>query len=255
MTVLSVNLNKIALLRNQRDLTYPNVTGFARACLAAGARGITVHPRPDERHIRKSDVRELSAMLKAEYQDGTEFNIEGYPTDDFLTLAEEIQPEQITLVPDDPDQSTSDHGWDIPTHSVFLKDVISRLNNSTESRVALFVDDNPAMAQPAKDTGTDRVELYTGPYHHAFVQGRATQSIESFSRAADAMRRAGLGINAGHDLNLDNLPKLLSAIPYVQEVSIGHALTADALVMGMDRAVRAYVDTLSDSRARLVVGE
>ncbi len=249
MTVLSVNLNKVALLRNQRDLTYPNVVGFARICLDAGAGGITVHPRPDERHIRKSDVHDLAAILKADYNDDTEFNVEGYPSDDFLELVETIQPHQITLVPDDPDQSTSDHGWDIPSHMETLKSIVARLKDSTGARIALFVDDDTAMAQPAAETGADRVELYTGPYNHAFMEGHAAQRVESFARAADAMHRAGLGINAGHDLNLDNLPRFLSTIPYVEEVSIGHALTADALTMGMSNAIRAYLDIIAEARA------
>ncbi|MBT6827212.1 MAG: pyridoxine 5'-phosphate synthase, partial [Rhodospirillales bacterium] len=210
------------------------------------AGGITVHPRPDERHIRRSDVRELGAMLKSEYPGSVEFNIEGYPTEDFMALVEETRPEQVTLVPDDPGQSTSDHGWDIPANQEMLKQIITRLKGCG-ARLALFVDDDPSMAGPARDAGADRVELYTGPYHHAFTKGRATQSIDSFARAASAMRDAGLGLNAGHDLNLDNLPKFLAAMPYIEEVSIGHALTVDALIMGMDAAVRAYVSTLNDA--------
>ncbi len=250
MTVLSVNLNKVALLRNQRDLTYPSIPDIARIAIAAGAGGITVHPRPDERHIRKTDVRELGNMLKRDFAGRVEFNIEGYPTDDFMALVEEVRPEQVTLVPDSPEQSTSDHGWDIPRHENQLRQVISRLKE-TGARLALFVDDDPAMAGPARDVGADRIELYTGPYHHAFMEGRATQSIDGFARAASAMRDAGLGINAGHDLNLDNLPKFLGAIPYVEEVSIGHALTVDALVIGMDACVRAYVDTIADATGGL----
>ncbi len=246
MTVLSVNLNKVALLRNQRDLTYPSLPDMARIAIAAGAEGITVHPRPDERHIRRSDVYELGHMLKRDYAGRVEFNIEGYPSEDFMELVEEVAPEQVTLVPDSPEQSTSDHGWDIPAHDALLRQVITRLKKCG-ARLALFVDDNPSMAGSARDVGADRVELYTGPYHHAFMEGRATQSIDSFARTASAMRDAGLGINAGHDLNLDNLPKFLSAIPYVEEVSIGHALIVDALVMGMDACIRAYVDTLQDA--------
>jgi pyridoxine 5-phosphate synthase len=243
MTVLSVNLNKVALLRNQRDLTYPSLPVVARMAIAAGAEGITVHPRPDERHIRGSDVHELGQMLTSEYAGSVEFNIEGYPTEEFMALVEDICPEQVTLVPDSPEQSTSDHGWDIPAHDAFLRQVISRLKGCG-ARLALFVDDDPTMAGPAKDVGADRVELYTGPYHHAFANGRAAESIESFARAATAMRDAGLDLNAGHDLNLENLPQFLNTIPEIEEVSIGHALTVDALIMGMDAAVRAYVEVL-----------
>lgn len=249
MTALSVNLNKVALLRNQRDLPYPDIADMARLCLDAGADGITVHPRPDGRHIRPSDVRRLSALLGAEYRDGAEFNIEGYPSGDFLALVEQAQPRQVTLVPDAPDQVTSDHGWNIPANAGILKDVIARLKSGTNARIALFVDDDPAMAGPARDAGADRVELYTGPYYRAFVAGRADRALESFSRTADAMRHAGLGINAGHDLNLDNLPGFLGAVPDVREVSIGHALTADALVTGMAGAVRRYADTIARAHA------
>ena len=162
MTALSVNLNKVALLRNQRDLTYPSVTGMARIVIGAGADGVTVHPRPDERHIRKADVYDLAEMLATEYADGAasrvEFNIEGNPTKDFLDLVEAIKPDQVTLVPDDPDQNTSDHGWSIPDHASELSEIISRLHGHG-ARVSLFVDDDPRMAEPAKSVGADRVEL------------------------------------------------------------------------------------------------
>ncbi len=250
ITALSVNLNKVALLRNQRDLTYPSVTGMARIILGAGAAGITVHPRPDERHIRRSDVYDLAAMLADEYSDNAdkwvEFNIEGNPTPDFLDLVEEIRPDQVTLVPDAPDQNTSDHGWDIPAHADELKDIIARLHGH-DARVSLFVDDDPRMAEPAREVGADRVELYTGPYHFAYMDGRAAESLQSFVATADAMRAVGLGLNAGHDLNLNNLPGFLHAIPDIEEVSIGHAITADALLMGMDAAVHAYLAIIAAS--------
>ncbi len=248
MTALSVNLNKVALLRNQRDLTYPSVPGMARIVIGAGATGITAHPRPDERHIRRADVYDLAEMLATEYAGKStrhiEFNIEGYPSPDFLDLVEEVKPDQVTLVPDAPDQNTSDHGWDIPANAGVLSDVIARLHGHG-ARVSLFVDDDPRMAEPAKAVRTDRVELYTGPYHVAFMEGRADESIRSFVRTAEAMRAVGLGLNAGHDLNLDNLPGFLSAIADVEEVSIGHAITADALVMGMDKTIQAYLSIIS----------
>ena len=243
MTVLSVNLNKVALLRNQRDLSYPNLLDMARTAIAAGAGGITVHPRPDERHIRKSDVRELAQMLKSEYPGTIEFNVEGYPSQDFMALVEAVRPHQVTLVPDTPGQSTSDHGWDIPKNMDTLCTITSQLHK-IGARVALFVDDDPAMAEPAKATGTDRVELYTGPYHFAFAKGQGSEALKSFKATAEAMRSTGLELNAGHDLNLENLPKFLSTIPFIEEVSIGHALTVDALNMGMDAAVRSYVSIL-----------
>lgn len=248
MTALSVNLNKVALLRNQRDLTYPSVTGMARIVIGAGATGVTAHPRPDERHIRRADVYDLADMLATEYAGKSaqhiEFNIEGYPTPEFLDLVQEIRPDQVTLVPDAPDQNTSDHGWDIPSNAAELSDVIERLH-SHDARVSLFVDDDPRMAEPAKAVGADRVELYTGPYHFAFMEGRADDSIRNFVKTAEAVRAVGLGLNAGHDLNLDNLPGFLGAIPYVEEVSIGHAITADALVMGMDATIHAYLAVIA----------
>ncbi|NQV43440.1 MAG: pyridoxine 5'-phosphate synthase, partial [Rhodospirillales bacterium] len=240
----SVNLKKVALLRNQRDLTYPSVTGMARIVIGAGADGVTVHPRPDERHIRKADVYDLAEMLATEYAGDVasrvEFNIEGNPTPDFLDLVEAVKPDQVTLVPDAPGQNTSDHGWDIPAHASELGEIISRLHGHS-ARVSLFVDDDPRMAEPAKSVGADRVELYTGPYHFAFMDGRVDEAVRSFVETAEAMRASGLGINAGHDLNLNNLAGFLSAIPDVEEVSIGHAITADALIMGMEATIHAYL--------------
>lgn len=248
MTALSVNLNKVALLRNQRDLSYPSVTGMARIAIGAGADGITVHPRPDERHIRRADVRDLAHMLATEYTDDAnhqvEFNIEGYPSTDFLDLVEKIKPDQVTLVPDAPDQNTSDHGWDIVANASMLSDVIARLHGHS-ARVSLFVDDDPYMAEPAKSVSADRVELYTGPYHLAFLAGRTEDSLRSFAEAANVMRTVGLDINAGHDLNLNNLPGFLGAVTGIKEVSIGHAITADALIMGMDATIRAYLSVIS----------
>ncbi|WP_342643249.1 pyridoxine 5'-phosphate synthase [Rhodoligotrophos ferricapiens] len=243
-TNLSVNLNKIALLRNQRDLPYPSVTEMARICIDAGCQGITVHPRPDERHITRQDVRELRALLKGHTE--IEFNIEGYPSEDFLELVAEVRPEQVTLVPDAPGQKTSDHGWDIPANRALLEAVIKRLH-SQSARVSLFIDADPQMAVEAASVGADRIELYTGPYHFALMRGEDDRILPSYRAAADAAQRAGLGVNAGHDLNLDNLAKFIAAVPQVAEVSIGHALTADALVMGMANAVSAYLAVLREA--------
>ncbi len=255
MTVLSVNLNKVALLRNQRDLRYPSLIHMAGMAIAAGAAGITVHPRPDERHIRRSDVFELADMLKRDYSatssDTIEFNVEGYPSDNFMDIIQAVRPDQVTLVPDAPDQSTSDHGWGIPANMELLRTVTRRLHDFG-CRVSLFVDDDPAMAEPARATGTDRVELYTGPYNEAFMAGAgpAAEALKKFSATAQAMADVGLDLNAGHDLNLDNLPDFMAAIPYIAEVSIGHAIWADALHMGIDKTVRAYVASIGSIKAR-----
>jgi len=239
MTALSVNLNKVALLRNQRDLTYPSVPEMARIAIAAGADGITVHPRPDERHVRKSDVRELARLLKAEYAGRIEFNIEGYPSPDFLELVAEAGPDQVTLVPDAPEQNTSDHGWNVAAEERLLHGAIACLKE-IDARVSLFLDDDPDLVPAVAGVGADRIELYTGPYHHAFMEGRGTEAVERFRATAEAARDAGLGVNAGHDLNLENLPPFRAAIPDLLEVSIGHALTVDALRLGLAETVRAY---------------
>lgn len=237
MTTLSVNLNKVALLRNQRDIGYPCVIEMAQIALAAGAGGITVHPRPDERHTRKTDVRELAQFLRA--HPTVELNIEGYPSADFLDLVAETQPQQVTLVPDAPDQKTSDHGWDFSTEGTFLTEVIAHIKRKTTARVSLFIDhESPATAAAA--TRTDAVELYTGPYFTAFGTADQESTLSLFHATAQAARTAGLLVNAGHDLNLDNLGPFLKKIPWIAEVSIGHALTADALLMGMTTAVTAY---------------
>ncbi|WP_343559639.1 pyridoxine 5'-phosphate synthase [Kiloniella sp. b19] len=248
MTVLSVNLNKVALLRNQRDIDYPSVIQMAEIALKAGAQGITVHPRPDERHTRKTDVSELATLLRNNYPAPVEFNIEGYPTADFLDLVEAAQPQQVTLVPDDPDQKTSDHGWNINKDRELLTGVIARIRDKTSARVSVFVDHVPAIAAEAASVGADRIELYTGPYFEAFGTDSRQACLDGFRKTAEAARDAGLEVNAGHDLNLENLGLFLETIPWVEEVSIGHALTADALLMGMDGAVRAYVDLISKSK-------
>jgi pyridoxine 5-phosphate synthase len=237
---LSVNLNKVALLRNQRDVGYPSVLDAARMVAAAGAHGITVHPRPDERHIRRSDVLELAALIANELGPSVEYNIEGYPSDDFIELIRKVRPTQVTLVPDAPDQRTSDHGWDLRSDAERLTGLVAALKDSG-ARVSLFMDADPATVGLAGTVGADRIELYTGPYAEAFVHGEAAMSLKRYAQAAEAAKAAGLGVNAGHDLNLDNLPAFCDALPQLAEVSIGHAITADALRLGFPAAVEAYL--------------
>jgi len=238
-TELSVNLNAVAQLRNRRDLPWPSVLHIARIVLDAGAIGVTVHPRPDQRHIRFSDVPELKALLGNEFAD-REFNIEGYPTPHFLELVEASLPEQVTLVPDDPDQATSDHGWQFETQQNYLAPIVERLK-SKGMRVALFADANPSHMALAKATGCDRVELYTGPYGSTHSDpAAAAMEIERLKQTAMAARDVGLELNAGHDLTVANLPALISAIPFISEVSIGHALTADALLHGFEQSTLRY---------------
>ena len=239
-TKLSVNLNKVALLRNQRDVGYPSVLEAARLVVAAGAHGITVHPRPDERHIRRTDVYELAALIAGEFGPTIEYNIEGNPTPEFVTLVREVRPDQVTLVPDAPDQHTSDHGWDIAANFRELRAVIRELKASG-ARVSLFMDGDPGAIAPAASVGADRIELYTGPYAHAFASGAPQPLVQRYVAAAQAAAEARLGVNAGHDLNLDNLPAFCHAIPELAEVSIGHAITADALRLGFPTAVEAYL--------------
>lgn len=246
MTTLSVNLNKVALLRNTRDLGIPSVTKTARICIVAGADGITVHPRPDQRHIRPSDVFELAEMLTVE------FNIEGNPYPEFMELVRKVRPTQCTLVPDDPDQRTSDHGWLLVADGRSTDDaaqiapIIAELKQ-LGCRVSLFMDPDLEQIDAVPATGADRVELYTEPYAAAFGSVGEDEAFETYRRAAGHAQGLGLGVNAGHDLNLDNLPRFLT-IPKILEVSIGHALTADALEMGFDQTVRAYRAITAESR-------
>ena len=238
---LSVNLNAVAQLRNRRDLPWPSVVGMGRIALASGAQGLTIHPRPDERHIRFSDVPELRALIDDEFP-YCEYNIEGYPTEDFLTLVEATQPEQVTLVPDDPAQATSDHGWDFKSHHNMLTPVVARLIQSG-ARVSLFADPDPEHVKWAADTGAHRIELYTGPYGGAYENPDAAQrEIEKLGATADAARTLGMGVNAGHDLTVANLPALVVRIPDLAEVSIGHGLTADALEYGMSKTVQRFLN-------------
>jgi pyridoxine 5-phosphate synthase len=250
MAQLSVNLNAVAHLRNRRNLPWPSVTEIGRLCLQAGASGLTVHPRPDERHIRRTDVFELEELLRNEWPD-REYNIEGYPDEEFLKLCEVARPDQVTLVPDTITQATSDHGWDIAGHAEFLAPITRRLKNGG-MRVSIFIDPNPEVPMAAAEVGADRVEMFTGPYGHpGSVADAELKQLVATSRAArtagNNYRRggAGLGVNAGHDLTLDNLPALMEAIPDLDECSIGHALTADALKYGFPETVRKYIRALT----------
>lgn len=238
---LSVNLNAIAMLRNRRDLPWPDVASLGRIALKAGASGLTVHPRPDQRHIRFTDLPVLRALIDDEFPQA-EFNIEGYPTEEFLALCESTEPEQVTLVPDDPSQATSDHGWDFAKHQAFLTGVVSRLK-ARGMRVSLFADGdgNEEAVRLAHETGADRIELYTGPYGGCYDDpDRAAREIALLGKTADAALAVGLAVNAGHDLTVANLPALVARIPQLAEVSIGHGLTADALEYGMAETVRRF---------------
>jgi pyridoxine 5-phosphate synthase len=237
---LSVNVNAIAMLRNRRDLPWPSVTGLGRIALAAGAHGLTVHPRPDQRHVRFSDLPEIRALIDDEFP-GAEFNIEGYPTEEFLALVERHQPEQVTLVPDDPSQATSDHGWNFAAQAAFLGPIVARLKKGG-LRVSLFSDPDPSGMAAARDLGADRIELYTGPYGACHDDpARAEGELSRLGEAADAAFAAGLDVNAGHDLVVDNLPPLVRRVPRLAEVSIGHGLTADALEYGMATTVGRFL--------------
>jgi pyridoxine 5-phosphate synthase len=240
-TKLSVNLNAVAMLRNRRDLPWPSVEGLGRIALDAGASGLTVHPRPDQRHIRFSDLPVIRALIDDEFPEA-EFNIEGYPTDEFFDLCASVEPEQVTLVPDDPSQATSDHGWDFRANDNFLAVVIAKFKK-IGCRVSLFADgDGDAEAVAiAKSIGADRIELYTGPYGGCFdAPERAAPILEALGKTADAAIAHGLAVNGGHDLTVANLPPLVKRIPQLAEVSIGHGLTADALEYGMAETVRRF---------------
>ncbi|MCD8309782.1 MAG: pyridoxine 5'-phosphate synthase [Prevotellaceae bacterium] len=236
MTRLSVNINKIATLRNARGGNVPNVVKVALDCETFGAQGITVHPRPDERHIRRADVYELRPLLH------TEFNIEGYPAPAFIDLVTQVKPTQVTLVPDSPDQITSNAGWDTKANAAFLAEVLKAFKHAG-IRTSVFVAADPEMVEYAAKAGADRVELYTEPYATLFPKDHEA-AIAPFIEAAKTARSLGLGLNAGHDLNLQNLNYLYRNIPWLDEVSIGHALVSDALYMGLERTVHAYLDCL-----------
>ncbi|MBR1594668.1 MAG: pyridoxine 5'-phosphate synthase [Alloprevotella sp.] len=232
MTKLSVNVNKVAWLRNARGGNNPDLVETSRLCELFGADGITVHPRPDERHIRRADVFALRPLVKGE------FNMEGYPAEEFLRLVEAVRPEQVTLVPDSPEQLTSNHGWDAAAHTDFLAGITRRLK-ACGCRVSIFIDPDPAQAEAAAQAGADRVELYTEPYAEAYNTDPEA-AIRPFLQTARRVRELGMGLNAGHDLSLKNLAYLHTCIPWLDEVSIGHALIADALRMGLRETIRLY---------------
>ncbi|MCK3685062.1 pyridoxine 5'-phosphate synthase [Maribellus sp. YY47] len=236
MTRLSVNINKIATLRNSRGGSMPSVKDAAINCQKFGAQGITIHPRPDERHITRKDVYEIKPLIS------TEFNIEGYPSEEFLKMVIEVQADQVTLVPDSNDQLTSDHGWDTWKHMGFLKEVIARLQ-SHGIRTSIFVDPNEEAVEGAAETRTDRIELYTEPYATLYPIDR-NRAIEPFVRAAKVAEKLGIDVNAGHDLSLENLQFMYHKIPNLKEVSIGHALIADALYLGLETTIQKYLDCL-----------
>ncbi len=232
MTKLSVNINKVALIRNSRGGNYPDIIQFAKDCERFGADGITVHPRPDQRHIRFDDVYALKEIVT------TEFNVEGYPTDAFIKMMTEVKPHQCTLVPDKPDALTSDEGWDTIKHEQFLTNTIKELQ-SYGIRVSLFVEPIEQLVEGAKKTGADRIEFYTGPYAHNFSYNK-NKAVEKYANAARFANQINIGINAGHDLNLDNLQFFKQNIPQLLEVSIGHALISDALYKGLENTIQLY---------------
>ena len=254
MTALSVNINAVAYLRNRRDLPWPSPTHIGRLALEAGASGLTVHPRPDERHIRRSDLPPLKALV-AEFK-GAEFNIEGYPDTAFLDLVLAHHPHQVTFVPDAPTQATSDHGWDIEKHANLLTPALRQMR-AAGIRTSLFIEADPLAPIHAWEVGADRVELYTGPYGSGYSNPEiAAQELDKLSQVAEIAATVGLnqdtdrpplGLNAGHDLTAENLPALKRAIPHLDEVSIGHGLTAHALRTGYAQGVRDFLKALSGS--------
>ncbi|MBK6390466.1 MAG: pyridoxine 5'-phosphate synthase [Saprospiraceae bacterium] len=236
MTRLSVNLNKVALIRNSRGGNMPDLVQVAVDCEKFGAEGITIHPRPDQRHARYSDVQDLRKVVQ------TELNIEGYPTDKFIDVVIKSKPDQVTLVPDEPGALTSDHGWDTVKKKEFLTDIVKKLR-SHGIRTSLFIDPDPKWVEGAALIGADRVELYTGPYAYHYKSDPAA-AIKSFHLTSLTARSLGIGLNAGHDLNLDNLYYFQSVIVDLLEVSIGHAMICDALYMGLEKTIHAYLEKL-----------
>ncbi|MGL4519845.1 MAG: pyridoxine 5'-phosphate synthase [Phocaeicola sp.] len=236
MTKLSVNINKVATLRNARGGKTPNVVNVALDCEKFGAEGITVHPRPDERHITQKDVYDLRPVLR------TEFNIEGYPSPAFMDLVLKVRPHQVTLVPDTPEQITSNAGWDTKSHLEFLKEIVGKLSDAG-IRSSIFVDPSVEMVEYAAKTGADRVELYTEPYATLYPTNPEA-AVAPFVEAAQVAHNLGLGLNAGHDLSLENLAYLRQNIPWLDEVSIGHALISDALYLGLEKTIEEYKNCL-----------
>jgi pyridoxine 5-phosphate synthase len=245
-TALSVNVNRVALLRNSRPLDIPNLRHIAELALRAGADGITVHPRPDERHVRTADVHTLHALLRDWPQ--AEFNIEGNPFHNLMPLVRELRPQQCTLVPDSTEQATSDHGWDLRADGARLQPVVDELR-ALGVRVSLFMDPPPGALADARRLGADRVELYTESYARAFGSPAQAGCLAGFAAAAHAAQAAGLDVNAGHDLNRANLGDFLRALPGVREVSIGHALIGDAIELGIAETVRAYQRCIRSAHA------
>ncbi|MES2709253.1 MAG: pyridoxine 5'-phosphate synthase [Verrucomicrobiota bacterium] len=243
MTKLSVNINKVALIRNSRGRDYPSVRDFAARCLDFGAHGITLHPRPDQRHARYSDITELKSLCD---ERGAELNVEGYPCDEFMAAVCAARPAQCTLVPDAPGQLTSDHGWRIAENEALLRRVIGELR-AREIRVSLFIDYDSEKIEAAKAIGTDRVELYTEPYAEAFGSPKSEEMVAGFRAAALKAHQAGLEVNAGHDLNLENLAAFLAIVPHVEEVSIGHALIVECLASGLPTVIGRYLDILAQA--------
>lgn len=236
MTRLSVNINKVATLRNARGENIPDVEKFALDCERFGAQGITVHPRPDERHITRRDVYELRRIVT------TEFNIEGYPSDDFIRMVVEVVPEQVTLVPDAPGALTSSAGWNVTENAEFLSAVVTRIRQAG-IRTSIFIEADPVQVREAARIGADRVELYTKPYADLYPENPETAVAPFVEASAEALRR-GIGLNAGHDLNLANLAFFRRSLPLLDEVSIGHAIISDALYLGIERTIREYLDCL-----------
>lgn len=241
-THLSVNINKVATLRNARGENVPNVQQVAKDCEIFGAEGITVHPRPDERHIRHDDVFTLRPLVK------TEFNIEGYPSDDFINLVLKVRPEQVTLVPDAPTDLTSSAGWNVEANLDFLSGIVEKFKDAG-IRTSIFVDPDPVQIQFAARTGADRVELYTKPYADQYATDREA-AVAPYVTASEAAHRCGLGVNAGHDLSLENLAFFRDRMPYLNEVSIGHALISDALYLGLETAIKKYKECLVKNTAK-----
>jgi pyridoxine 5-phosphate synthase len=246
MTKLSVNVNKVATLRNTRNCGIPSVVHAARLCLDAGADGITIHPRPDQRHVRPGDVRELAELLKA--YPAAEFNIEGNPFQLFLEFVEDVRPQQCTLVPDETSAFTSDHGWDLRRDADRLGPVIKKIQG-LGARVSLFLDPDPSMVEHAAELGVERIELYTAPYAEAFARSDAEAGVEPYHATAARAEDLGIQVNAGHDLSLRNLGFFLSNVPGIAEVSIGHALIADALELGLPETVRRYLAVIKKNIA------
>jgi pyridoxine 5-phosphate synthase len=245
MTKLSVNVNKVALLRNSRGRNFPSVMQFAQRCLDLGAHGITLHPRPDQRHSLYRDVEELIPLVCQQF--GGELNVEGYPTDELLAVVKRVRPTQCTLVPDAPGQLTSDHGWNLPTNERWLRSVIAELKGCG-IRVSLFMDYDNTAIELARELGADRIELYTEPYAESFGTANETAMVDAFAAAARRAQKSDLGVNAGHDLSLTNLQRFLT-IPDILEVSIGHALIAESIEYGIEFVIGGYLQIIAGNKS------